>query len=82
MPKTYTSVPDGGWFKLNKTLDLYLTSVLVHCINWIYPGIPGTQICKFCVEVLWPSQPNVVMSIMVNLPKHTFTGQAYGPLSG
>ena len=29
-----------------------------------------------CVEVLWPSQPNRVMSSAVSLPNHTFTGQA------
>ena len=29
-----------------------------------------------CVEVLWPSQPNGVMSSAVRLPNHTFTGQA------
>ena len=29
-----------------------------------------------CVEVLRPSQPNGVMSSMVNLPNHKFTGQA------
>ena len=29
-----------------------------------------------CVEVLRPSQPNGVMSSAVNLPNHTFTGQA------
>ena len=28
-----------------------------------------------CVEVLRPSQPNGVMSSMVSLPNHTFTGQ-------
>ena len=28
-----------------------------------------------CVEVLWPSQPNGVMSSTVSLPKHTFTRQ-------
>ena len=34
-------------------------------------------ICLFvCVEVLWPSQPNRVMSSAVTLPNHTFTGQA------
>ena len=33
--------------------------------------------CLFvCVEVLRPSQPNGVMSSMVSLPNHTFTGQA------
>ena len=29
-----------------------------------------------CVEVLWPNQPNVVMSSTVSLLNHTFTGQA------
>ena len=28
------------------------------------------------VEVLWPSQPNGVMSSVVSLPNHMFTGQA------
>ena len=28
-----------------------------------------------CVEVLWPSQPNGVMSSEVSLPNHMFTGQ-------
>ena len=28
-----------------------------------------------CVEVLWPSQPNGLVSSAVNLPNHTFTGQ-------
>ena len=28
-----------------------------------------------CVEVLRPSQPNGVMSSVVSLPNHTFTGQ-------
>ena len=33
--------------------------------------------CSFvCVEVLRPSQPNGVMSSVVSLPNHTFTGQA------
>ena len=32
--------------------------------------------CFFCVEVLWPSQPNGVMSSTVSLPNHKFTGQA------
>ena len=29
-----------------------------------------------CGVVLWPSQPNGVMSSAVSLPNHTFTGQA------
>ena len=30
-----------------------------------------------CVKVLQPSQPNGVMSSLVSLPNHTFTGQAF-----
>ena len=34
------------------------------------------MICLFvCVEVLQPSQPSGVMSSVVSLPNHTFTGQ-------
>ena len=29
-----------------------------------------------CVEVLWPSQPNGVMSSTLSLPNNIFTGQA------
>ena len=36
-----------------------------------------TITCLFvCIEVLRPSQPNGVMSSVVSLPNHTFTGQA------
>ena len=35
------------------------------------------NVCLFvCVEVLRPSQPNGVMSTVVSLPNHMFTGQA------
>ena len=42
---------------------------------------PFENFCKLfalfvCVEVLRPSQPNGVMSSVVSLPNHTFTGQA------
>ena len=30
-----------------------------------------------CVGILWPSQPDGVMSSTVSLPNHTFTGQAW-----
>ena len=49
------------------------------CIGWF--ALP-VLICKpitslfVCVEVLLPSQPNGVMSSVVSLPNHTFTGQA------
>ena len=48
--------------------DKYLTSagVRIVAINYLF----------VCVEVLRPSQPNGVMSSAVNLPSHTFTGQA------
>ena len=29
-----------------------------------------------CVDILRPSQPNGVMSSVVSLPNHAFTGQA------
>ena len=39
-------------------------------------NIRTQKMSKFvCVEVLRPSQPNGVMSSMVSLPNHTFTGQ-------
>ena len=31
------------------------------------------EVLFVCVEVLWPSQPNGVMSSVVSLPNHTFT---------
>ena len=43
--------------------------------NWSYRVIFGTCEVFVCVEVLWPSQPNGVMSSAVSLPNHTFTGQ-------
>ena len=39
-------------------------------------GASETFILFVCVEVLQPSQPNGVMSSVVSLPNHTFTGQA------
>ena len=36
----------------------------------------GRLCLLLCVEVLQPSQPNRVMSSVVSLLKHTFTGQA------
>ena len=33
-----------------------------------------------CVEVLWPSQPNRVMSSAASSPNITFTGQAYSSM--
>ena len=32
---------------------------------------------RFLCRVLRPSQPSGVMSSMISLPNHTFTGQAY-----
>ena len=43
-----------------------------YCIFWVSSLI----FCFVCVEVLWPSQPNGVMSNVVSLPNHTLTGQA------
>ena len=40
------------------------------------PKIIPVVVLFIYVEVLWPSQPNGVMSSVVSLPNHTFTGQA------
>ena len=50
--------------------------------NFKVSSVLEKKICKVfftifvCVEVLRPSQPNGVMSSVVSLPNHTFTGQA------
>ena len=36
----------------------------------------GNSSVFVCVEVLWPSQPNEVMSSAISLTNQTFTGQA------
>ena len=52
----------------NQETDLLITS---------YFEDNTTDVLLFvCVEVLWPRQPNGVMSSVVSLPDHTFTGQA------
>ena len=38
--------------------------------------VSADDILFVCVEVLRPSQPNVVMSSTVSLPNHTFSRQA------
>ena len=45
---------------------LFISGAMVCSSSW----------CLVCVEVLWPSQPNGVMSSAVSLPNHYFTGQA------
>ena len=45
--------------------------------NRLDPDQARHFVCLFVfVEVLRPSQPNGVMSSVVTLPNHTFTGQA------
>ena len=45
--------------------------------NYVQPWhISNAQGRFVCVEVLPPSQPSGVMSTVVSLPNHTFTGQA------
>ena len=48
------------------------------CINGTtnHPTVNLAKVLFVCVEVLRPSQPNGVMSSMVSLTYHTFTGQA------
>ena len=61
----------------------YVTSESKSCIKFVcFPSVYETLqlnllICLFvCVEVLRPIQPYGVMSSVVTLPNHTFTGQA------
>ena len=46
-------------------------------LRWAYMSEGRlSDIAVPCLRVLWPSQPNRVMSSAVSLPKHSFTGQA------
>ena len=45
-------------------------------MEMLYPTNLTLFVLFVCVEVLWPSQPNGVMSSAISLPNHTFTGQA------
>ena len=56
---------------------MYIFNMSVMHVNFFYSiGKRELFVCVVCVEVLQPSQPNGVMSSAVNLPSHTFTGQA------
>ena len=61
----------AGW--VANSVDSDETS---HSAPHSVPSHLGLQCLFVCVEVLWPSQPNGVMSSAVSLPNHTFTGQA------
>ena len=51
-----------------------LSNINVKCVKYRSRS-PG-QGLFVCVEVLRPSQPSGVMSSVVSLPNHMFTGQA------
>ena len=51
-----------------KLYSVYVTVLFSMCVCGVLLFV--------CVEVLRPSQPNRVMSSVVSLPNHTFTGQA------
>ena len=59
-------------------LELYLVKTpFLTKIQWWFSYLSTIRYVMFvCVKVLWPSQPNGVMSSAVSLPNHTFTGQA------
>ena len=50
----------------------FLLLLLVFIIIIIIIIISSSSSSFVCVEVLWPSQPNGVMSNAVSLPNHTF----------
>ena len=61
------------FFRANKTRHFMWIICLVDDSH----KMPSLIFSEFvCVEVLRPSQPNGVMSSVVSLPNHTFTGQA------
>ena len=73
----------GHSFQWGKSLSKDFKSLILDELTDCYGGNKDTMFIKYgafsifvCVEVLRPSQPNGVMSSAVNLPSHTFTGQA------
>ena len=58
---------------MKTTIFIKLCHVIV--IN-ISVTISEVDVLFFCVKVLRPRQPIVVMSSTVSLPNHTYTGQA------
>ena len=67
-------IVENTWIQFSyKVIKILCLSVL-NIDNTLY--IKSAYISIVCVEVLWPSQPNRVMSSAVHLPNHTFTGQA------
>ena len=49
---------------------------LANMVFDLNPSISVIMSLFVCVEVLWDSQSNGVISSAVTLPNHTFTGQA------
>ena len=76
-------MPNYNFFRTQVLFALGLFSTEVHsnCTIYFVFGVKWAQLIFrvwyfVCVEVLRPSQPNGVMSSVVSLPNHTFTGQA------
>ena len=68
-----------GLYKCAFTVHIWHKGPFLHIVCHIKINtleLPMYHILFVCVEVLWPSQPNGVMSSAVSLPNHTFTGQA------
>ena len=59
---------------LNKTM-LPVDVCMLHLPWSLHSILLSAESLFVCIEVLQPSQPNGVMSSVVNLPNHTFTGQ-------
>ena len=72
-------LPSYAYYPRTPDYTLYSVglNILIRLSLWIYEIDLWLGFCLFvCVEVLWPSQPNGVMSSTISLPNHTFTGQA------
>ena len=61
--------------EVDKNTQTVIWTLVHYEIAWLWANrcMCGNFVC---VEVLRPSQPNGVMSSVVSLPNHTFTGQA------
>ena len=55
---------------------IIILNCLVICLKLLVAWQTVQTLQFICVEVLQPSQPNEVMSNVVSLCNHTFTGQA------
>ena len=74
LPTSVGVEPVTSWSPVGRRIQMSHRGLYSKANQVIYSSLP---ILFVCVEVLRPSQPNGVMSSVVSLPNHTFTGQAW-----